>query len=69
MNNVIESQSPSANEKSPGKNTKSFMIDANSLVSNGDVTLTVTAIDKSSESPKNREVRLLLEVRYMLLAS
>ena len=69
MNDVIESQSPSANEQSPGRNTKSFMIDGISLVANGDATLTINAIDKSSELPKNREVRLLLEVRNILLAS
>ena len=50
-------------------NTKGYMIDTYTIVSNPDVTLIVTAIDKSSEKPKDREVRLLIEVKDLVLGA
>ena len=46
-----------------GLNTASFKIDSYAIVTTADATLTVTAKDKSSEPPKDREVRLMVEVR------
>ena len=44
-------------------NNQSFTIDNYAIVANPDATLVVTTNDKSSEKPKNREVRLLVEVK------
>ena len=47
-------------------NTKGYMIDTYTIVSKSDLTLVVTAIDESVENPKDREVRLLAEVKDLL---
>ena len=41
------------------------MIDTYAIKSNSDATLSVTAVDKSSKQPRNREVRLMVEVKIL----
>ena len=45
------------------------MIDTYTIVSNADVTLAVTTIDKGSEKPRDREVRLIVEVNDPVISS
>ena len=52
---------PLADERRGGMN-ESFKIDAYHIVSNSDLTLVVTAIDRSDEN-LDRQVRLLVEVK------
>ena len=60
---------PFANERSIGINTEGYTIDIYTIVSKSDLTLVVTAIDKSDENLRDREVRLLVEVKDFILGA
>ena len=51
------------NKYSAGLNTGGYNMDNYTIIANNDSTLLVTVIDKSSQ--KNREVRLLIEVKIV----
>ena len=56
-------------KRSPGLNKASFKIDSYAIKATADATLTITARDQSSKSPKDREVRLMVEVRDIIPSS